>query len=81
MEWIFWIGILSYLIIGAFCSKRYEDLRKKEFFNKARTFYYDIVMTQKEKDEILLKGLAIFFFWPLYLIIISIYHLLGKEVI
>lgn len=81
MEWIFWIGILLYLIIGEFCSRRYEYLKKKQFLQKTLSARYGVFMSPKEKNIILIKRLLIFFFWPLFLIYISIGSFLNKEVI
>ena len=81
MEWIFWIGGLVYLIIGESCSRKYEQEKKRDFFRKNRKNPTNGgIMPPKEKNKVLLKGLMIFLFWPVYLIIISINSLLRKEV-
>ena len=76
MEWIFWIGIVVYAIVGEIYSRRYEHIKKKQFSNEAQIFYrdfhYDLIISQREKDRIALKGLVIFFLWPLYLLYVSI---------
>ena len=81
MEWIFWIGGLLYLIVGESFSRKYEQEKKRDFFRKNRKNPNNGgIMSPKEKNKILLRGFAIFFFWLIYVLTIGINSLLRKEV-
>lgn len=67
MEWVFWIGVLCYIILGELISRKYKyETERKLFFTTTRNVRF--FMSPKEKNIILLMGLLIFFFWPFFLI-------------
>ena len=87
MEWIFWVGLLLYLIIGEAIERKWRTIKEKrlkitKILNRSK------IVNNHEENKILIQEIGIFFFWPLFLIYwllfliyIIIYNFLYKEVV
>ena len=85
MEWIFWVGLLLYLIIGEAIERKWRTIKEKrlkitKILNRSK------IVNNHEENKILIQEIGIFFFWPLFLIYqilfliyIIIYNFLHKE--
>jgi len=93
MEWIFWISLLLYLIIGEAIARKWRTTREKrleitKIINRSiisKNNYY--TSRKKVENRTAIQEIGIFFFWPLFLIYqilfliyIIIYNFLHKEV-
>jgi len=76
MEWIFWISLLLYLIIGEAIARKWRTTKNNYYTSR-----------KKVENRTAIQEIGIFFFWPLFLIYqilfliyIIIYNFLHKEV-